>query len=229
MRSCGARLLASWPPNAQKLCLSPLRGHPLLLPLWERAFALIRRPPRPPCPTFVVAAWKPGQPASLPVLGRPGGEPPSSRTARKAQPGWFGLCGAVNQSANQSASKSCCAWARRAGSAQGTVPSALPGSIITLGTFSHPPDALTCRPQRGQAASTGRGGAPEAVKTQFWPAVMAPRRTGLSADDAAASHRAADGAVPSIEAARTRAHGTTRGAVAVSRTFCPRSLPFQRF
>jgi hypothetical protein len=129
---------------------------------------------------------------------------------------------AVTQSANQSVSKSCCAWARRAGSAQCTVPSALPGSIITLGTFSHPPDALTCRPQRGRAASTGRGGAPEAVKTQFWPAVMAPRRSGLSADDAAASHRAVDGAVPSIDAARTRAHGTTRGAVAVSRASCPR-------
>ena len=149
------------------------------------------------------------------------------RTARKAQPGWFGLCGAVNQSANQSVSKSCCAWARRAGSAQGTVPSALPGSIITLGTFSHPPDALTCRPQRGRAASTGRAGVPEAVKTRFWPAVMAPRRAGLSADDAAASHRAVDGAVPSIEGAWTRAHGTTRGAVAVSRAFCPRSLPFR--
>ena len=43
---------------------------------------------------------------------------------------------------------------------------------------------------------------------------MTPRLAGLRADDAVASHRAADGAGPSIEPGRTYAHGTTMGAVA---------------
>jgi hypothetical protein len=47
-----------------------------------------------------------------------------------------------------------------------------------------------------------------------WPAVPTPRRAGPRADGAVASHRAADGAVPSIAAARTCARGTSRGAVA---------------
>jgi hypothetical protein len=42
---------------------------------------------------------------------------------------------------------------------------------------------------------------------------MTPRRAALCADDAVASHRAADGAGPSIEGARTCAHGTSTGAV----------------
>jgi hypothetical protein len=45
-----------------------------------------------------------------------------------------------------------------------------------------------------------------------WPAVMTPRRVALRADDAAAPHRAAGGAAPSIEGARTYAGGTTRAA-----------------
>eukprot|EP01046_Picozoa_sp_COSAG06_P027473 COSAG06_NODE_2429_length_6891_cov_159.822733_3_plen_172_part_00 len=148
-----------------------------------------------------------GQDASCRRVGRPG---------RRSRVGLS--CVERRESpVDQSVSKSCCTWARRAGSAQGTVPSALPGSIAIIGTFSHPPDALTCRPHRARAASAGRGGVPEAVKTHFWPAVMAPRRAGLGADDAVASHRAVDSAGPSIEGARTHAHGTTRGAVAVSR------------
>ena len=43
---------------------------------------------------------------------------------------------------------------------------------------------------------------------------MTPRVGGPRADDLVASHRAADGAGPSIEAARTYAHGTSRGAAA---------------
>ena len=43
---------------------------------------------------------------------------------------------------------------------------------------------------------------------------MTPRLAGLRADDVVASHRAADGAAPSIEPGRTYAHGTTMGAVA---------------
>ena len=42
---------------------------------------------------------------------------------------------------------------------------------------------------------------------------MTPRLAALRADDAVASHRAVDGAGPSIKAARTYAHGTSTGAV----------------
>ena len=43
---------------------------------------------------------------------------------------------------------------------------------------------------------------------------MTSRHTGLRADDAVASHRAGDEAGPSIEGARTYAHGTSAGATA---------------
>ena len=46
------------------------------------------------------------------------------------------------------------------------------------------------------------------------PAVMTPRRAALRANDVGASHRAADGADPSIPGARTHAHGTSMGAAA---------------
>ena len=114
---------------------------------------------------------------------------------------------------------SSCARAQRAGSAQGTVPSALPGSTAMAGCFWHQPHALTCDHRRGQPASTGRGEPPEAVNTRLWPAVMTPRLAGLRADDAVASHRAADGAGPPIAGARTCAGGTPRGAVARFRAF----------
>ena len=76
-----------------------------------------------------------------------------------------------------------------------------------------PPPATTC----GQ---TGRG-APRAPK-------KTPRDAGPRADEVAASHRAADGAGPSIEGARTCAHGTSRGAAAVLRACCPRSSCLSR-
>ena len=60
-------------------------------------------------------------------------------------------------------SKSSCAWARRAGSAQSTRPSALPGSTRVFGCFSHQPEAPACHLQRAKPASTGRGGAPRAA------------------------------------------------------------------
>jgi hypothetical protein len=43
---------------------------------------------------------------------------------------------------------------------------------------------------------------------------MSPRLAALRADTVVASRRAADGAIPSIEPARTYAHGTSTGAVA---------------
>ena len=45
---------------------------------------------------------------------------------------------------------------------------------------------------------------------------LPPRNVGLRADDAVASHRAADGTGRSMKRARTYAHGISRGAVARS-------------
>ena len=83
-----------------------------------------------------------------------------------------------------------------------------------IGCFSHQPDALNVRPQRGRPANTGLGGEPKAHHQRIWPAVLTLKRAALRADDAVASHRAADGAGPPIEGARTCAHGTSRGAAA---------------
>ena len=107
-----------------------------------------------------------------------------------------------------------CAWARRAGSAPGRAPRSLPGSNVTIGCFSDRPDALTCHPGRGNSANLAAEGVPKALTTRRWPAAMTPRRAALRADDAVASHRAADGAGFPIKGARTHAHATSRGAVA---------------
>ena len=131
---------------------------------------------------------------------------------RKAQAGSFWAAELRESPVGQPVSKSSCAWALRAGSAQGTGPSALPGLTTPLGCFSHQPDALTCHPQRGKPAQAGRGGPPEEHKARHWPAVMTPRRVAQRADDVVAPRRAADGAVLSIEGARAYAGATTRGA-----------------
>ena len=131
---------------------------------------------------------------------------------RKAQAGLFWAAERRESSVGQVVSKSSRTWARRAGSAQGTGPSAPPGSTAVLGCFSHQPDALTCHTQRGKPAQAGRGGPPEAHKARHWPAVMTPRRVAQRADDVVAPRRAADGAVLSIEGARAYAGATTRGA-----------------
>jgi hypothetical protein len=90
---------------------------------------------------------------------------------RKAQLGRFWLWSAANRrSATQVVSKSSRTWARRTGSAQGTGPSAPPGSTAVLGCFSHQPDAVTCHPRRGKPAQAGRGGSSEASHTHHWPA-----------------------------------------------------------
>ena len=76
--------------------------------------------------------------------------------------------------------------------------------------------------QMRRSANRGAGGrpdwprraVPDGSEERRWTAVMAPRHAELGADDAVASHRAADGAGPSIEGARTCAGGTSRGAVA---------------
>eukprot|EP01046_Picozoa_sp_COSAG06_P017725 COSAG06_NODE_1212_length_10244_cov_2.817447_9_plen_234_part_00 len=81
---------------------------------------------------------------------------------------------ALNRPSASRPQKSGRAWAQRAGSAQGTVPSALPGSKAMRGTFSHRPEALTCRPQRGKTPSTGAETLPNRSKWRRWPAVVAP-------------------------------------------------------
>ena len=60
---------------------------------------------------------------------------------------------------------------------------------------------------------------PAAREAGALAAETTPRRAAQPADGVVASHRAADGAGPSIEGARTCAHGTTTGAAAVSRAF----------
>ena len=109
--------------------------------------------------------------------------------------------------------KSSYAWARRAGSARNTAPRALYGSAAMLGCFSHQSHALTYHPPTSISDQTGRGRRAKLLRARWWPAVMTPRDGELRADDVAASRRAANGAGPSIEAARTCAHGDRRGAV----------------
>ena len=110
--------------------------------------------------------------------------------------------------------KSSCAWGQRAGSAQGTGPSALPGSISMVRWFWHQPGALTCHSRRAHPANLAAEGVLKARDSRRWPAVMTPRNGGLRADDAVASHSAVDGGGPSIDAARTYAGGISRGAAA---------------
>ena len=110
--------------------------------------------------------------------------------------------------------KGSCEWAQRAGFVQATVSSALPGSAATIGCFSHQPDAPICQPPSSASGQGGRGGRAKPPPSRRWSAVMTLKHVGLRADGVVASHRAADGAGPSIEGARTCAHATSRGAAA---------------
>jgi hypothetical protein len=103
---------------------------------------------------------------------------------------------------------------QRAGCAHGTAPRGLYGSDAMIGCFSRQPEALTGHPQRVHPARLAAETVPKALTSRRWPAVMTPRNGGLRAADAVASHRAADGAGPSIEGARACAHATSRGAAA---------------
>jgi hypothetical protein len=111
-------------------------------------------------------------------------------------------------------SKSGCDRAQRAGSAQDTAPRALHRSMVMLGCFWHQPGALTCHPRRAHPATLAAEGVLKARDSRRWPAAMTPRNGGLTADDAVASHSAADGGGPSMDAARTHAGGISRGAAA---------------
>ena len=112
------------------------------------------------------------------------------------------------------AAKSSCAWAQLTESAQAPAPSALPGSTAMFGRFSDRPDTPIGQPQRKHPANLAAESVPLALTARDSAAVMTPRDVGLRADDVVASHRAADGGGPSIEGARTGAHGTSRRAVA---------------
>ena len=130
---------------------------------------------------------------------------------RKAQAGSFWAAELRESPVGQPVSKSSCAWALRAGSAQGTGPSALPGSISMVRWFWHQPGALTCHPRRAHPATVAAEGVLKARDSRRWPAVMTPRNGGLRADDAVASHSAVDGGGPSMDAARTHAGGISKG------------------
>eukprot|EP01046_Picozoa_sp_COSAG06_P078697 COSAG06_NODE_26263_length_618_cov_1.181118_1_plen_93_part_10 len=69
---------------------------------------------------------------------------------------------------------------------------------------------------------------PKRAETPRWSSAMMLGDGALRADDAVASHRAADGDGPSVKAARTYAVGTSRGAVAAVTRVGPRSLPSGR-
>lgn len=78
----------------------------------------------------------------------------------------------------------------------------------------------TCRPsKRIDSAALATQGVQNAGKTRFWSTVMKPRHATLRASGATAPHRAVHGAGPSIKAAPTNTHCTTREAVAVSLAF----------
>ena len=93
-----------------------------------------------------------------------------------------------------------------------------PEGSVWLGSYARVLlTSVTCAdlpPPTSISDQTGRGRRAKLLRTRQWPAVMTPRDGELRADDVAASRRAADGAGPSIEAARTCAHGDRRGAVA---------------
>ena len=69
-------------------------------------------------------------------------------------------------------------------------------------------------PHRAHPAKAVAEGVPNRRRRVGWSAVMTLKHVGLRADGVVASHRAADGAGPSIEGARTCAHATSRGAAA---------------
>ena len=82
-----------------------------------------------------------------------------------------------------------------------------------------------CPHQRANPASVTAESVPVRSNEPRWLAVMTARRVGLRARDAVASQRAADGAGPSIEGARTHAHLIRRGAVAGFSAFCSSKKP----
>ena len=78
------------------------------------------------------------------------------------------------------------------------------------------PRPARCADLLPRARECGHTGLGERARLEHKAAgrpVMTPRHAGLQADDAVASHRAAGGAGPSIEGARTHAHLFSRGAV----------------
>jgi hypothetical protein len=124
---------------------------------WERGSAYLGDSvSHSPTPAPADAKTKP--PASLTVMERRSAEIPTAWVGGKRVCSRQARSGATGCLTPGSAQKSSCAWARRAGSAQGTGPGGLPGSTATFWRFSHQPDALNCHPQRGKPGQAGREG-----------------------------------------------------------------------
>ena len=87
-----------------------------------------------------------------------------------------------------------------------------------------------CRPRLASSRPSGtRRCLLHDEKAPSRSAVMTPRDGALRADEVVASHSAADGAGPSIEGARTYAHGISRGAVVAVSCVWSRVAPFLSF
>eukprot|EP01046_Picozoa_sp_COSAG06_P024645 COSAG06_NODE_2021_length_7833_cov_3.800233_3_plen_215_part_00 len=102
-----------------------------------------------------------------------------------------------------------------------------PEGYARLGSYDRglltPARCADVPPPAREAGHTARGERAKTLNSARWPAVMTLKHAAQRSDDAVASHRAADGDGPSIEAARTHAHATSRGAgAAVS---CVRPIP----
>jgi hypothetical protein len=106
-----------------------------------------------------------------------------------------------------------------AGAALSPGPAGLDRRPASVHDVSRGLDALTYHTWRAHAARLAAQSVPNEALARRWPAVMTPRDGGLRAAELVASHRAADGAGPSIEGARTYAGGISRGAVVRFRTF----------
>ena len=106
-----------------------------------------------------------------------------------------------------------------AGAALSPGPAGLDRRPASVHDVSRGLDALTYHTWRAHAARLAAQSVPNEALARRWPAVMTPRDGGLRAAELVASHRAADGAGPSIEGARTYAGGISRGAVVRFRAF----------
>ena len=102
-------------------------------------------------------------------------------------------------------------------------PSALSAPTITSVRSSASPWALSCRTQRGMPATVASEGRQIGLRDRFCMELPATKLATQRPCEAVASHRAAGGAIRSIEGARTHAHGSSRGAAAVFRAFRRRS------
>ena len=98
-------------------------------------------------------------------------------------------------------------------------PSALIDSGGVAGSTSAQQIVASCRSQRARAVPAATARRPLHRCTSVLLPLPLPRHGEPAAADLAASHTGLDGAILSIEGARTHAHGISTGAVAVFRAF----------